>query len=47
MQLLPAKRREENYLERYLRGLRNQNEEHLVILENQASSKHNSYFLQP
>ena len=30
MQVLPAKRREENCTERYLRGLRNRNGEHLA-----------------
>ena len=32
MQVLPAKRREENCTERYLRGLRNQRGEHLLTL---------------
>ena len=47
MQVLPAKRREENCTdtERYLRGLKNQNEDHVVIYVNQASLKHKSYSL--
>ena len=32
MQVMPAKNREENYTEKYLRGLTNQSGEHLVNL---------------
>ena len=32
MQVLPAKRREGHFTGRYWRGIRNQNEEHLVSL---------------
>ena len=44
MQVLPAKRREENCTERYLRGSRNRNGEHLAnICE---SKTHQSVFYQ-
>ena len=32
MKVLPCKRREENFTERYSRGLRNQNGEHIINL---------------
>ena len=46
MQALPAKKQEKNCTERYFRGLKNQNEEHLVnlVIKHPRNTSHISIY---